>query len=208
MDSRARDIGRHYESGSAKRKAQDEKQKKHQDVILKTRKVSEFFKVRSESVQTKEFETENTEVTSYSVVEGDSVIEESLKTSSLSSSQEDVENTTHFSNVVKTSKSQNPNTIKMYSNDIGEWPTNFNRDYWIAKGSSEVQHINSDFLSSQKSYDKENKPRFCQKSFFTYTHNATKKTHARDWLCYSETKGRCYCFVCKVTNSKSSIRFI
>lgn len=100
--------------------------------------------------------------------------------------------------------SQKQNENKIYSNDIGEWPSNFERDYWIAKGSSEVQHINSNFMSSKKIYEKENKPRFCQKSFFIYKHKLTNQTHVRDWLWYSESKGRLFCFVCKITDSDSS----
>lgn len=64
--------------------------------------------------------------------------------------------------------------------------------------------MNSDLLSSKKIYVNENKPRFCHKSFFIYKYKLTNKTYVRDWVYYSETKGRLFCFVCKVTNSDSS----
>lgn len=236
MSSRPRDTGRHYASGSAKRKVKDEKEKKNEAVLSKTRKLSEFFKVHSSDVaETTEIEAENTEAVSHcstttvsneaTVSISDTVVKESailpnsaiscsnqkeikslaspLKLASLCSSQKVVEGILQDSNVT-TVLSQNQNESKIYSNDIGKWPSDFDRDYWIAKGSTELQHTNSDFLSSKKMYDKENKPRFCQKSFFTYTHKLTNKTHFRDWLCYSETKGRLFCFVCKVMNPDSS----
>lgn len=234
MSSRARDTGRHYASGSTKRKAKYEKEIKNQAVISKTRKLSEFCNIQSDGVESKEIEAENIDVASHCVEDGSAVEESSLPLRSgtphdlatfstsqtevectasppdlviSSSSQREVESIAHASDVTTSSISQKQKESKMYSNDIGEWPSNFNRDYWIAKGSSEVQHMNSDFLSSKKTYDKENKPRFCQKSFFTYTHKPTNKTHVRDWLCYSETKGRLFCFACKVTDSDCSSRF-
>lgn len=237
MSSRARDTGRHYASGSAKRKAKDEKEKKKQDVLSKTRKLSEFFSVQSAGAETQEVEAENTEVASHCVDNGSDMEESPLpilpsrsavihdlatfstsqnevertespsSSATSSSSQREVESTAHASDVATSSTSQKQDESKMYSNDIGEWPSNFSRDYWIAKGSSEVQHINSDFLSSKKLYDKEDYPRLCQKSFFTYTHKPTNKTHLRDWLCYSEAKGKLFCFVCIVTDSGCSSRF-
>lgn len=209
MSSRARDTGRHYASGSAKRKAKEEKEKMNQDVTSKTRKLSEFFNVVRDDAESKEIAAENTEVASYCVVDEGSAIEELSPPHSAmsSSSQSEAENTAHASNVATSSARQKQNESEMYSNDIGEWPSNFNRDYWIAKGSSEVQHMDSDFLSSKKTYENENNPRFCRKSFFTYIHKPTNKTHVRDWLCYSETKGQLFCFVCKVTDSGCSSRF-
>ena len=74
-------------------------------------------------------------------------IESSPNLAISSSSQRETESTAHASNEATSSTSLKHNESKMYSNDIGEWPNNFNRDYWITKGSSEVQHMNSDFMS-------------------------------------------------------------
>lgn len=52
MSNRPRDTGRHYASGSAKRKAKDEKEKKNQAVTSKTRKLSEFFNVQNDVIET------------------------------------------------------------------------------------------------------------------------------------------------------------
>jgi hypothetical protein len=198
---------------------------------VKTRQLSEFFYIVRDGAESKETEAENTEVASHCVVDEGSSLEESslpilpLRSATLhdlatcSTSQTEVKCTasppnlaispsiqreadsTSLASNVATSTSQKNNESKMYSNDIGEWPSNFNRDYWIAKGSSEVQQMDSDFLSSNKTYDKENDPRFGQKLFFTSTYKPANKSHVRDWLCYSETKGQLFCFVCKVTDS-------
>lgn len=77
MSSRPRDTGRHYASGSAKRKAKDEKEKKNQAVISKTRKLSEFFNVQNDVPESKEIEVENTEVASH-CTDDDSTIGNSL----------------------------------------------------------------------------------------------------------------------------------
>ncbi|KAL4710227.1 hypothetical protein ACJJTC_005400 [Scirpophaga incertulas] len=243
MSSRSRDTGRHYASGNAKRKAKDEKEKKKEAVLSKTRKLIEYFNVQSDVAivaESTESKLENTEVASHCTYDSgtttvsdeatfsinDVVVEETaippnlaiscysrrevkstaspLNLESSCSNQEVVDGILLLDSNVTTVSSQKQNESKIYSKDIGEWPSNFDRDYWIEKGSSELQHMNSDFLSSKKIYENENKPRFCHKSFFTYKHKLTNKTHARDWLCYSETKGRLFSFVCKVTNSDSS----
>ncbi|CAB3237452.1 unnamed protein product [Arctia plantaginis] len=238
MSSRSRDTGRHYASGSAKRKAKDEKEKKNEAVLSKTRKLFDFFNVQSDVAESTENKAKHTEVASHCTYNSftttvsnettfstsDAVAEETAIPSNLvisCSSQREVKSTASTLDPEPSCSSQKAvdgillhdfttvsslkqNESKIYSNDIGEWPSNFDRDYWIAKGSSELQHMNSDFLSSKKIYEKENKPRFCQKSFFSYKHKLTNKTHVRDWLCYSETKGRLFCFVCKVTNSDTS----
>ena len=241
MSSRSRHTGRHYASGSAKRKAKNEKKEKNEAVLSKTRKLNEYFNVESEVTESTESKSENTEVASHCSTYNsgitnvsdeakfsisDAVVEETAIPINLAiscSSQREVKSTDSpldlesscsnqkvvdgillLDSNVTTVSSQKENESKTYSNDIGEWPSNFDRDYWIEKGSSELQHMNSDFLSSKKIYENENKPRFCHKSCFTYKHKLTNKTHVRDWLCYSETKGRLFCFVCKVTNSDSS----
>lgn len=79
-----------------------------------------------------------------------------------SSNQRKVKSIAHASDIAISSTSQNQNKIKVYSNNTGEWPSSFNRDYWIAKESSEVQHMKT--ISCHKRnerYNKENKPRFC-----------------------------------------------
>lgn len=96
------------------------------------------------------------------------------------------------SNVATASTSQAQNESKVHSNDIGEWPSNFNRDYKIEKG-----NMNSEFLTEI----------FCLKSFFTYAHKSTNKTDVRYRLYYSETKRQLFCFVCKVMDSGCSSWF-
>lgn len=101
------------------------------------------------------------------------------------------------------------NESNIYSNNFSEWQSNFERGYWNAKRNNELLHINSDFLSSKKIFEKETSQRFCQKPFFTYEHKPTNKTHIRHLLCYSESKGGLFSFVCKVIDSDTnhSVRY-
>ena len=67
--------------------------------------------------------------------------------------------------------------------------------YWIERGPSEVQHSCGPFSNSKRVYKKQS--RFCRKSLF-YSTKVNGETYGREWLVYSPTKGRGYCFVCKL----------
>ncbi|XP_062924647.1 zinc finger MYM-type protein 1-like [Mobula hypostoma] len=186
MSNRARDIRHHYASGSAKRKLKEEKERGDQLVISKTRKLTEYFDVHGDGDGAITAEAGNIGTTSTSAAEG--------------------------------TIQQQPTSIECertieknkYSNDIGEWPNNLDdgdREYRIAKGSDERQHAESNFSSSMQLYDHEKKPRHCQESYFTYVHKPTNKQHARNWLCYSESKGSLFCFPRKVMTSGCSSKF-
>lgn len=59
MSKRARDIGRHYPSGSAKRKVTEEKERRDQLAISKTRKLTEYFDVHGDGDGAITFEAGN-----------------------------------------------------------------------------------------------------------------------------------------------------
>lgn len=65
MSSRSRDTGRHYASGSIKRKAKDEKEKNNEAVLSKTRKLIEYFNVQSDVTESTESKSENIELASH-----------------------------------------------------------------------------------------------------------------------------------------------
>ena len=52
MSNRARDIGRHCVSGSAKHKAKEENERQDQHVISKTHKLTEYFDVYGDGIET------------------------------------------------------------------------------------------------------------------------------------------------------------
>ena len=91
--------------------------------------------------------------------------------------------------------------IKTHLNDLGDWFTplqSIECEHWIATGSSECQHINSDFSSSQRLFAKEIKQQYCRKSYFYYVHKPTHTLLERKWLCYSQSKEKLFCFLCKI----------
>ncbi|KAF5302129.1 hypothetical protein FQA39_LY10464 [Lamprigera yunnana] len=102
--------------------------------------------------ESKKIEIENTEVVSRCIdkstigslldsvtisdmsifITSDTVPEQTASPSNLaisSSSSQKVECVSQTSDVTTSSTSQNQNEGKMYSNDIGEWPSNFDQDY-------------------------------------------------------------------------------
>ena len=91
-------------------------------------------------------------------------------------------------------------TIFIFSNDLGMWPKRLSEtdcEYWIETGSKDCQHFNSNFSKSQF-YEGKTNPRTCRDSYFQTIHRLTKKQYARNWLCYFESKGRLFCFPCKL----------
>ena len=90
------------------------------------------------------------------------------------------------------------------------WPKRLreiDRDYWIETKSKDSQHANSNFSKSTQFYKGETTPTVCRNSYFQTIYRLTKKQYARNWLCYSENKGRFFCFPCKVMASIWLTRF-
>ena len=98
-------------------------------------------------------------------------------------------------------------TIFIFSNDFGMWPKRLNetdREYRIQTISKDCQHFNSNFSKSTRFYEGETTPRTHRDSYFQTIHRLTKKQYARNWLCYFESKGRLFCFPCKVMACSAS----
>ena len=87
------------------------------------------------------------------------------------------------------------------SNDLREGPlilTYEQKKKWAGRGSSESQHMKSDFTKSKRFYATEGYNGFCKKQYFIHVHKTTNEKRLREWLCYSKTKGNRYCFTCKL----------
>ena len=102
MNSRARDIGCYYASGSVKHKAKVEKERKDQLVISKTCMLTEYFDVHGDGAITAE--ARNIGTTTTSMAEGIQQQPTSIE--------------------CKRTSERNK-----YSNDIGEWPNNLDDCY-------------------------------------------------------------------------------
>ena len=104
--------------------------------------------------------------------------------------------------------------IFIFSNDLGTWPkrvSETDREYWIQTGSKDFQDSKSNFSESIRFYEGETTPRTCRDSYFQTIHRLTKKQYARNWLCYFQSKGRLFCFFCKViacSGSQSQNKFV
>ena len=81
------------------------------------------------------------------------------------------------------------------------WPkmlSETDREYWIPTRSKNCQHSDTKVSKSTHFYEGETTPRTCRNSYFQTIHKLTKKRYARNRLCYSEGKGKFFCFPCKV----------
>ena len=77
------------------------------------------------------------------------------------------------------------------------WPkvlSETDSEYWIQTRSKDCQRYDSNFSKSTHFYEGETTLRTCRNSYFQTIHKLTKNGCARDWLCYSESKSKLFCF--------------
>ncbi|CAM1308648.1 Uncharacterised protein r2_g1872 [Pycnogonum litorale] len=123
--------------------------------------------------------------------------------------QTDVEVTglTHASQITNTAENIaiKPEEKKCnQSNDVGLWDvlTEDDISYWIQKGYSECQNWEGPFEKSKRSF--KNQVRYCSKGLFC-SKKVNGERYNREWLVYSPTTGRVYCFVCKLLSTSSTV---
>lgn len=101
---------------------------------------------------------------------------------------------------------------KEFEADPALWDINRKKDvdYWIQKGPSMCQNIDSDFSKSQRIYEHKDENgmvvsryRYVSKDVF---HRVLRngETVKREWLLYSPSTYRVYCFVCRLLSKKES----
>ena len=213
MSGRHRDVGRKYLSGNSKRKLQEEKSKKDQLVVSKTQKLTSFFTISAElrkytPTQTETHEDQDSDNDFDSADDhtvGENNVDSSEAETDLNPSDSVVED--RLESAISNQQLNTACASDPFSTDVGSWPLDLDEDaqeYWIAAGSKTCQHSAADFSSSQRHYDCDSAKRSCQKWFFVHTHKKTKEKSNRSWLCYSESKGKLFCFTCKLLNATSS----
>ena len=114
-----------------------------------------------------------------------------------------------FNYILVEEEHNNPvNVLFDTQNDIGLWPEKIGndfREYWLEKGNESCRNLDSDFEQSAK--QEGDRTRHCTKSLFTRTHSLSGEKIDLKWLCYSESKGKVYCFVCIILMSSDESLF-
>ena len=91
------------------------------------------------------------------------------------------------------------------SNDPGKWKKMTKEDvsFWIKCGPEQCQNQSGSFNASRRLYNQGTKSRFCTENMF-YGKKPNGERYRREWLIYSPTTGRVYCFACKLFSSEEN----
>ena len=98
-------------------------------------------------------------------------------------------------------------SITLRENDVGSWNKLSEEDipFWINEGPGYCQYSDGPFDKSKREF--KNRTRQCSKSLF-HGIKANGEKYDREWLVYSKSTGRLYCFVCKLLSiCKSALSF-
>jgi hypothetical protein len=141
----------------------------------------------------------------------------STETTNPSSLQDDFQTSEPEAKRLKSSESTQPNSISTflptqsllsvvaltYECDIGLWQdlTEEMRDYWCRKGSGDCLNETASIDNSIQIDGKQNRY-FCKSTFYCSLPNGEKKK--RNWLCYSPSTGKAFCFQCKLFSPEDS----
>ena len=94
-----------------------------------------------------------------------------------------------------------------YTADIGMWPKDITeslRAHWLQKGSQSCRNENSDFKNSKIPDAQRDGFRHCTSSLFKRAHSLTEHSFDMTWLCYSESQGKLFCFMCKLLSPEEN----
>ncbi|XP_075036084.1 WD repeat domain phosphoinositide-interacting protein 2 isoform X2 [Mixophyes fleayi] len=192
-----------FESGASKRKRQQEKTRKHEELLSQYSKLFDIgFKPKAGTAALQQPELAVAEEQPQPTTTGE---EQPQPTTSASNdntitevvSTEVVSNTDATGIESEIVHLRKDNLAFEYQNDIGLWTidniTNEVRDFWCKQGPVECQHHDDDFSLSERVYSDQR--RKCSRVLIFRKH-ITGETIKREWLVYSPLTGNVYCFAC------------
>lgn len=204
---------RRYESGAQKRKLAAERERKRDQCITKTSKLSHYFKSLKQpdnGVPTTSKETAPLSENECGDLNAkDRVVEGEGGDSSESVVVTDRSIATNSKTFgIENENSKEDETSKLtsgFDNDVGLWPkyaTQDMVDFWAVKGSCDLQNCSEQLFHERSLHQDQTKGdhcfvRKCSKNFFMRK-NRNNETINRFWLCFSPTTGKVYCYVCKL----------
>lgn len=189
-------MKRSFESGAQKR----QKAKKEQKLIKSLPKVTSFFRT---------FSSECTDPVTVPLIPNASDSESHPDNQNIRS----INSSTKLSSQVINDPLGERGDLLEPNADAALWDSfggskNYLQEYWMREGPSRCQNFECDFKNSDRKYEvlqdgkKITEIRKCRSSmFFKELQNGEKVK--RDWLLYSSSTGRVFCFVCKLFGSVS-----
>ncbi|XP_075715577.1 uncharacterized protein LOC142750459 [Rhinoderma darwinii] len=183
-----------HKSGAQKRRVQQFREQQQKEEIAKIPKLDTFFKKKTQPGTDQE---PSSSLPSTSASDPTNVSTESGSVNAELDIQADdpVESIEELGAHVE---------IVQFPSDVGLWGENISKEvleYWVSRGSKVCQNVDADFKNSGV-FSSEGYYRYCNKSYFTHVNPKTKEISKRNWLCYSPTNGKLFCFACKLIASK------
>ncbi|XP_076810277.1 uncharacterized protein LOC143453012 [Clavelina lepadiformis] len=189
-----------YKSGWEKEKSRREAEAKLKKVVAGSKKVTDFFDVVSEP---KSNIAETTPCRPNATALRPSTSSDCIAEPHINIVSSEPNLKTKSSNVAEDETHGVKETIQ-HDMDVGCWGgiSDQLRDYCCQIGSLEFQHLDADFSTSETRITGDKFKRRCSKSLF-WREQLNGEIVKREWLCYSPSTKKLYCFFCKLFASDS-----
>jgi hypothetical protein len=192
-----------HPSGSQKRQKRKELAEKEKETIRKVPRITSFFhkELSTSAAGSKadaDVEIDQSTSRSAAIFEADNEVEGRDKISSLLLDEE-TSRTLDESTCTCSPTTAPAGDVAGLSTDIGLWPSAITGEmlqFWVEKGSSDCQNIKDSYPTSRVEYS--DKVRVFTKSHFSYIHEPTQAKVDRNWVCYSDSCQKIFCFYCKL----------
>ena len=191
--------GRSFESGASKRRRQREQRQKDEETAQKIPKLDRFFfRLSLQSNADERQESQAAPASSSFEEQPSAIVDPTVGTIHNEADTAQAER----SSEVNAASDFGPDVADpAYNADVGMWadriPDNV-REYWIAKDSCHCQFKDHDFSATETTYAAEKSSRGCRKEYFYRKQDKTGQLTERNWLCYSPSQSKLFCFYCKL----------